>query len=163
MSRSHELPLASCKRILLEGAPKAVSRMGAGATVEARNQLEMLLKDLAKHCHDMLQLTKRNTVNVDILKNVVGASLACKGINTADLSHQVRKGAGERGLPVAAVVRLFKKALGNKSRVTEEAQLALVGACEAYLKNLGHKAAALADAGKRRTIQPKDVSVAARM
>ena len=163
MSRSHELPLASCKRILLEGAPKGASRMGEDATMECRQQLELMVKDLGKHCQQMLVLTKRNTVNVDILAAVVWYYMACKGIHTSDLSHQTRKGKGQRGLPEAAVKRLFKKALGGKSRVTEECSAALVGAAEAYLKHLGHKAASLALAGKRQTIQAKDVSVAARM
>jgi len=163
MSRSHELPLASCKRVLLAGAPKGVSRMGEDATKECRQQLELLVKRLGKDCAEMLVLTKRKTVNVDMLSVVVSKMHGCKGITSADLSHHVRKGKGMRGLPEAAVKRLFKKALGGSSRVTDEAVSALVGASEAYLRHLGHVSATLAGAAKRQTIQAADVSAAARL
>ena len=137
--------------------------MGEDATKEARNQLELLVKQLGKDCGEMLRLTKRQTVNMDILQSVVGKLHSCKGIKTADLSHQTRTGKGQRGLPEASVKRLFKKALGAHGRVSEETSQALVGAAEAYLKHLGHVSAAMARAGKRQTIQAADVSSAARL
>lgn len=163
MSRSTELPLASCKRIVLSGSSKDVARMGDKAATEARKQLELVIKKLAADCGEQLRLQKRSTVNMNILLHCVHHTLACRGIQDADLTSTNRKGKGQRGVPQAAVVRLFKKAAGKDVRVDEDAKAALVGLSEAFLRTLGHRGSLMAMAGKRQTIQAADVSAAARL
>jgi len=161
VARSHELPVAACKRVLLESAPKAASRMGDDASKEARNQLELVLKQMAMEAAKLLVLTKRRTLNIDILVSVISTSHACKGIDTTKLSNRVRTGKGQRGLGQATVERLFRDAMGGKYRMSAEASAGLVGAAEAYLGRLGHVASTIALASKRKTIQAADVAAAA--
>ncbi len=163
MVRRSDIPLASCKRIVQSGATGDAKRLGEDATDAAHRQLDLLVSGLAKACGSLLVLMKRKTVSLDILKAAVDKHAACKGVTDADYSQANRKGKGQRGLPLAGVLRHFKKSLGGDLRVSEEAAEALVGVSEAYLRHLGRNGSLLAKAGKRITIQAADIKAAASM
>ena len=161
MVRRSDIPLASCKRIVMSGATGKVDRMGADATEAAHQQLDLLVSSLARHCGKQLVLMKRQTVSLDILRSVVEAHAACRGVSDSDYLQANRKGKGQRGLPLAGVERHFKAGLPGKARVSEQAKEALVGISEAILRTLGARASLMAEAGKRQTIQAADIKAAA--
>jgi histone H3/H4 len=153
------IPEPACVRVLKHGSQMGDSvRVGAGAAAEAQQSVIRLLKEVAAHVTKDLTRTKKKTLNFELLKIVFLENLRCHGIRENDLIITAPvQGVGRRGLPKAGCEKQLRKNLPKDTQITEEAKLGLLGACEAYLRELGKRGGLYAKAGKRITIQKDDV------
>lgn len=158
MPAKDDIGLATCKRLLSNGAIMKDVRTAASAAEEAQKALTSFLHTYGAKASAFLKEKKTKTVTLGTLEYLFAGN--CYGVSTADLSSAPRKGKGQRGIPLARVERIFREKLAGDSRITEDAKKALVGASEAYLKNLGKTSSLMAQAAKRRTIQAADVLAA---
>ncbi len=68
--------------------------------------------------------------------------------------------ANQKGIPLAAMERLLKKA--GAHRVSEESKRALKQALEDYAEKLGQKAVKYAGHASRKTVKADDIKLAAK-
>ena len=67
----------------------------------------------------------------------------------------------QKGIPVAAMERLLKKA--GAQRVSEDAKIALKNALETYAQKIGESAVKYAAHASRKTVKSEDIELATKV
>ena len=162
--RRDDISQSALKKLLKRGAgakfTKGVDsvRTSEDALEQTQKATEAFLRHVGEKAVDLIKYKKAKTVKLETLQEIA-KHLACKGIKASDLQHEVRAGAGQRGLSQAGVVRVFQQGFGD-NRISEDSKEALVGMAEAYVMKIGANAGIMAVAARRTTLQGADVVAA---
>jgi histone H3/H4 len=160
------IKLGSAVKAMKSGVPKHV-RLSEKAVDYAIQETEVYLKEIARECKELLQLTEKKTVTIKLLL----LALKRLGVNKNDILMKAVLGAQkEKGqdiprslIAVASVHRVFAEELplGQKEfRMSKNAGVALSKLAEAALRKFGEDGYVLAENAKRKTIKQRDVMAA---
>ena len=164
---AHGIKLGSAVKAMKSGVPKGV-RVSEKAVDFAIQETEMYIRELAKECKELLQLSGKKTVTIKLLT----LALKRQNVSKHDVLMKAVLGAQkERGqdiprslIAVASVHRVFAEELplGQKEfRISRNAAVALSKLAEAALRKFGEDGYVLAENAKRHTIKERDVMAAA--
>jgi len=162
----HGIKLGSAVKAMKSGVPKNV-RLSEKAVNFAIEDTETHIKNIAKECRELLQLSGKKTVTIKVLLLALKRLGVHKNsvLTKAVLGAQKEKGQNiPRSLiAVASVHRVFAEELplGQKEfRISRNAAVALSKLAEAALRKFGEDAYVLAENAKRKTIKQRDVMAA---
>ncbi len=153
-----DIAAAGVKKLLKDSSPSL--RISKEAQDETTVLLQQCLEKLAIKLRSLLDITKRDTVTVEMIrKSCMDLSLADK-VCDAQLAKEPK---GTRyPLSVAGVLRSTKSHMG-KARFTAEAKTKLVAVAMEYVEFLGRKAGCIAKkAAMRKTLKQRDIISATR-
>ena len=156
-----DISAAGSYRLFKAGAVMATgdakTRVSKDAAEAAADRLEDFLGDLAKRIQEILDVSKRKTIDKKIVR------LACQQLGEpravcgADSKKSTR--AHRSAFSHAGILRRMKASgLSKGARTTPEAKRKLVGVAEAYMKHLGHSAGCVTTATTRSTVKGRDVA-----
>lgn len=154
----------SVVRELKKGSHIQKVRVTASAAEAAVKAAEVALASLGRAATKRLDISKKKTVDVDLLAAVIREDQPCKGLSEA----AARSGLGgdrskkdRRSIATASAMRSFAKGCSQgqgKNRTTEQAKDAMSAITEAYLHKLGADASRYAEAAGRQTIKSSDIA-----
>lgn len=162
----HGIKLGSAVKAMKSGVPKHV-RISEKAVDFVIQETETYIKEIARECKELLQLTEKKTVTIKLLL----LALKRLGVQKNDILMKAVLGAQkEKGqdiprslIAIASVHRVFAEELplGQKEfRMSKNAGVALSKLAEAALRKFGEDGFVLAENSQRKTIKQRDVMAA---
>lgn len=161
-SKRADLSNLGIKKLASAGAAGSLGntkvRFGKKATDAVTDSLQKFLGELALVLQDLLNISRRKTLTVDLITKACKLAGAPKKVCDAGQVISTRK--NRSTLSHAGILRRLKASgLSKDVRSGQAAKQKLVGVAQEYAKYIGHSAGCVTKASKRKTVLLRDIEV----